>query len=96
MSKEIKLPCYMMATKAIHKLGDISSDFEDICHVDKEEDGNYIGHWVAGLGFVNVKFPKETTRMLTTAEIEKFTKGVMMCTSGHTYKLNITQEGVDQ
>jgi len=95
VSKEIKLPCYMMATKAIHKLGDISSDFEDICHIDKEDEGNYIGNWLFGIAFFDVKFPKATTRMPTTAEIDKYNGAFVVCTSGHSRKINITQEGID-
>jgi len=63
---------YMMATKAIHKLGDISSDSPDICHIHGEDEDNYIGNWVTGYGFINVKFSKATTRDLTPDEIEKY------------------------
>jgi hypothetical protein len=61
-------PRYMMATTAIHMLGDISSDAPDLCSVHAETDTDYIGSWVCGLGFFNVKFPKATTRPLTPAE----------------------------
>jgi len=70
MSK--KYPRYMWATKAIHLLGDISREDGDLCVVQKESGENYIGNWVTGYGFVEVKFPKETTRELTTEEIEKY------------------------
>jgi methyl coenzyme M reductase gamma subunit len=63
---------YMMATKAIHKLGDISRDEPDLCFIHREDGENYIGNWVTGFGFVEVKFPKETTRDLTEAEENKF------------------------
>ena len=65
---------YMMATKAQHKLGDISRDEEDLCYIHEETDDCYIGSWVTGFGFVNVEFPKETTRELTQEEIEKYNK----------------------
>jgi hypothetical protein len=32
-----------------------------------------VGNWVTGYGFINVKFPKETTRKLTQAEHERLT-----------------------
>jgi len=67
-----KINKYMMATKAIHKLGDISSDKPDICHVHEEGVDSYIGSWVTGYGFINVKFPKETTRELTNGEKEEY------------------------
>lgn len=63
---------FMMATKAIHQLGDISRDEADLCIIHSEDEENYIGNWVYGLGFVNVKFPKETTRSLTPEEVEQF------------------------
>lgn len=57
-----------MATKAFHQLGEISSKEPDICVVLKEDGDNYIGNWVYGLGFIDVKFPKATTRELTEQE----------------------------
>jgi hypothetical protein len=63
---------YMMATKAIHKTGDISSDDPDLCVVNSEDEEYYIGSWVTGFGFINVKFPKETTRELTEEEKDRY------------------------
>ena len=63
---------YMMATKAIHQLGDISRDEPNLCVVYDEDEENYIGNWVTGLGFIDVKFHKSTTRELTEAEHEKY------------------------
>ena len=63
-----------MATKAIHKLGDISRKPADLCVVKSYNDEFYIGQWVTGLGYVKVKFPKKTTRTLTDKEIKKFNK----------------------
>lgn len=65
-------PKYMMATKAFHQLGEISSTEPDICVVHKEEGDSYVGNWVYGLGFVGVKFPKDTTRELTEAEVQHY------------------------
>ena len=62
----------MMATKAIHNLGDISRDIPDLCYINTEDDDNYIGGWVSGFGFINVKFPKNTTRELTPEEYKKY------------------------
>lgn len=66
------MPKYMMATTAIAKLGDISRDEPDICRIDREEGDNYIGAWVTGFGFFDVKFPKATTRELSAAEVEHY------------------------
>ncbi|MEK9134808.1 MAG: hypothetical protein AAB451_00665 [Patescibacteria group bacterium] len=63
---------YMMATKAIHLLGDISSKTPNLCSIHGEDDENYIGNWVEGFGFINVKFPKATTRELTQEEKDKW------------------------
>lgn len=68
----MSFPRYMMATTAIHQLGDISSDAPDICRVVREEGDDYIGSWVTGFGFFNVKFPKATTRELNEDEREKY------------------------
>ena len=67
-------PKYMMATKAFAKLGDISREKPDLCCVHEDDGNNYIGNWVTGLGFFNVKFPHDTTRDLTTSEIRKYNK----------------------
>ncbi len=62
----------MIATKAIHKLGDISRKKEDICIITNEDADYYIGGWVTGYAFFDVKFPKSSTRELTAEEIEKY------------------------
>lgn len=65
-------PQYMMATKAFHQLGEISSEEPDICIINEEDEDHYIGSWVFGLGFFGVKFPKETTHHLTEADVKKY------------------------
>lgn len=65
---------HMMATKAYHKLGDISRDHDDLCRVYDQDDENFYGMWVTGYGFFDVKFPKETTRELTKEEIKQFSE----------------------
>lgn len=65
-------PKYMMATTAIHKLGDISSDVPDICVVHGDDGDDYIGNWVCGIGYFGVKFPKTSTRDLTPEEIQRY------------------------
>ena len=69
-----KLPCYMMATKATHQLGDISRDDEDYCYVQDVTEDGYKGAWCEGFGFVNVTFPFETTRPLTADEQARLDK----------------------
>ena len=72
MVRERTMSKHMMATTATHKLGDISNDTPDLCHVYDQDEENYYGMWVEGLGFFDVKFPKETTRELTQEEIDYY------------------------
>lgn len=62
----------MFATVAKHLLGDISRKSEDYCSIYKEDEENYYGNWVYGMGFIAVQFPKKTTRPLTDDELQKF------------------------
>lgn len=67
---------YMMATRArtARITGspaaghDISRDEPSLAIVYRETETDYIGEWAAGFGFVDVHFPKDTTRELTDAE----------------------------
>ena len=63
---------YMIATKANHKLGDLTRPEGDICMIKKETDEHYIGQWVFGYGMVGIEFPKNTTRTLTETEKEHY------------------------
>ena len=63
---------YMMATTAHHKLGDISRDQPGLAYIDGEDGDDYIGQWVTGAGYIQVRFPKATTRELTAEERERF------------------------
>ena len=66
----MEFPRYMFGTTAIHQRGDISREAGDLCRIEREEGDDYIGAWVTGFGFIEVRFPKATTRALTEAEIE--------------------------
>ena len=87
-----KIDKYMMATKAYHKVGDISRNAEDICHVHEERDDGYVGAWVTGFGFVEVFFPKDTTRELTQEEVEKYEAMHFQISNQPPFKLNIREE----
>lgn len=65
-------PRYVMATKAHHRLGDLSREVPDLCIVDSEDEDNYYGHWVDGFRFTHVRFPKATTRPLSESEIARY------------------------
>lgn len=55
-------------TTATHKLGDISRPNGDFFRVEGEDGDDYVGQWMTGFGFVDVRFPKSTTRPITDAE----------------------------
>ena len=62
---------FMMATEAWAGSGhntNTSRDEPDLCLIGKEAIDHYIGSWVTGFGFFDVKFPKATTRELTAEE----------------------------
>jgi hypothetical protein len=58
----------MMSTQATHAYGDLSRAEPDLAIIHGETETHYIGAWVSGIGFVNVWFPKATTRELTAEE----------------------------
>ena len=60
----------LMGTEAHHQLGDISRDKPDYFYVDSEDESAYIGAWVTGFGFINVRFPKATSRPMTDDEAQ--------------------------
>lgn len=80
---------HMLATTAIHQLGDISRDVEDLCAVTEEDEENYYGMWCTGIGFFNVRFPKETTRRLTKEEIDSYEKMSISHSNGLTHAVKI-------
>ena len=91
---------YMMATRAIHRMGDISREEPDLCVVDKDlvfvshpADGLggdcYVGMWVEGFGFFNVYFPVSTTRPLTEEEIQHYEKGYYQLAQNEPIKMQI-------
>lgn len=89
-------PKYMMATTAIHKLGDISRETPDLCIISSEEGDDYIGNWVTGFGFAHVKFPKSSTRDLTEAEVEKYHGTPLVIGSNVVSFINTKNETSDQ
>lgn len=79
----------MMATKAIHLLGDISREKPDLCNIYGENEKNWVGAWVTGFGFIDVEFPKETTRVLTTEEITKYNSMYIQLSDYQPQKLKV-------
>jgi hypothetical protein len=87
--KQFKKGRYKMATTAIHLLGDISRDVADLCIVHFHDKKNYYGNWVLGFGFMDVKFPRKTTRYLTNEEKAKFSGKRVGIDGSWNYKLKI-------
>lgn len=54
-------PMRVKATKAYHKLGDISREIPDVAIVFEADDDNYYGYWEEGYDYIDVRFPKETS-----------------------------------
>lgn len=63
---------YIIATKAEHQLGDISRMEGDLALVSQKNDKEYCGNWVEGMGFFNVRFPIETSRIVSEEEAKEF------------------------
>jgi len=81
---------YMMATRAMHALGNISRDEPDLAIIHGETTDDYIGAWVAGVGYTNVRFPKSSTRELTAAERALYrTKAIEI--AGHVQPIRIDE-----
>jgi len=59
---------------AIHKLGDIGREIDDYIQIHSETDEYYIGNFVEGYGFIDVKYHKSDCRNLTQDEINKMNK----------------------
>lgn len=80
---------YLMGTTAYHKMGDVSRDKGDLFITSNETDTHWIGNWVTGFGFINVCFPKSTSRELTEEEITEYNKTYIQIASQPPYKLKV-------
>lgn len=58
----------MWGTVAHHQLGEISRPDGDFFHVTDEKDEHYVGQWLTGYGFINVRFPKDGVREISWIE----------------------------
>lgn len=88
--RELPIPKYMMGTKAYHQLGDISNEPNpDLFQAYAETDDYWVGAWVFGFGFINVLFPKSTSRELTPEEVEYWNKKYCQIGSQPAFKLKV-------
>lgn len=59
----------ILATKAYHKMGELTREIPDFAIVTGETETDYIGHWARHLVlFVEVHFPKQTSRLVTVED----------------------------
>lgn len=77
---------------AIHILGDIGRDADDFIIVKSETEDHFIGNFVEGFGFMDVRFRKDDCRPLTPGEIEKLNNSQIQL-GGIKYKMRVDSEG---
>jgi hypothetical protein len=91
----MKKPRYMIlkgGSPAIHKLGDIRREEDDLIYVNSETADHYIGNFVEGFGFIHVDFKKSDCRPLFPNEIEKLNNSKIQL-GGTIYKTRVDAEG---
>jgi hypothetical protein len=81
----------MMATRATHQLGDLSRFPANLALITGEDDDHWIGSWVEGYGYINVHFPKATTRPLTAEEIAAYDGHLVEVAGLDNYVIRIPQ-----
>ncbi|HQT82656.1 MAG TPA: hypothetical protein PLW99_00725 [Candidatus Paceibacterota bacterium] len=64
-----------MATKAIHPLGERILEEPTPVAFYREEEDTYLGSFLAGLGTIDLRFPKCNCRMLTECEVTALALG---------------------
>lgn len=88
-------PRYMIlkgGSPAIHKLGDIGRDEDDLIFVKSETEDHFIGNFVEGFGFADVEYRKSDCRPLTPGEIEKLNNSQIQL-GGVRYKMRVDSGG---
>ncbi|MFC6546107.1 hypothetical protein ACFQBN_05220 [Cohnella cellulosilytica] len=77
---------------AIHKLGDIGREQDDLIYVKSETPDHFIGNFVEGFGFTDVAFKKNDCRSLNPGEIEELNNSVIRL-GGIRYRMRVDPEG---
>lgn len=97
VSKMVEItPRYLMGTKAYHLVGDISEETYDLFLADGETEKYWVGMWVFGYGYIDVIFPKETSRELTDEEVEKYNNSYIQINSQYPVKLEVSKSPLKQ
>ncbi|EKE11746.1 MAG: hypothetical protein ACD_15C00028G0001 [uncultured bacterium] len=80
---------YLVAKVAIFGRTSVNCEKPTLCIIEGETAKHYIGRLAARPGIVNIKFPKETTRELTSGEKERLRFKVVVngrsCPGGKAY-----------
>jgi len=82
---------YLMATTARHALGDLSRDQPHLALIYGEDGDDWIGEWVTGIGYINVRFPKANCRELTAEERAEYQNRIVQAGNG-TFRIDIAGE----
>ncbi len=85
----------MMATVAVHGLGDVSSPEPDLAIIRREDDEAFYGEWVFGAGAMGIRFPKATTRRLTPEEVERWNYHPYLAAGNMPALIRMTPDGID-
>ena len=88
MAGTVNIAKIMMATEAFHPgtQMDISSERPDLAFIQYQRGGVFIGQWVFGFGFLEVRFPIKTTRPLTEPEADYYQRGGVLHSNGIKHK----------
>lgn len=78
---------------AIHKLGDIGREVDDLIRIHSENNEYYIGNFEEGFGFIDVKFKKEDCRPLTKEEREDLNGKWYTISGTPLYRIYVDEEG---
>jgi hypothetical protein len=82
---------YLMATTATHVMGDLTRDKPSLALIYGEDSDDWIGEWVTGIGYINVHFPKATTRQLTAEERAEYDGRTVQAGNG-AFRIDIPRE----
>ena len=73
---------------AMHKLGNIGRKDDDYIRVYAESEGEYIGVFEEGFGFIDVRFKKNDCRIINEDEFKFLNK--QFCTIGNNVLHNVS------
>ena len=70
--------CILKANSpAIHKMGDIQREYDDLFYIEKDLGDEWKGNFIFGYGFIGVKVKKADIRVLTKEEWKKKFEGTL-------------------